>query len=138
VISAAENSNKFPKTRFWKEKSVEDIVTLECLPFNSGRRNCDVPLVLLERSRWFRFNGIYVVRFGLGMWEIWNFQWFLSLKIQVIFIKTRFWKEKSVENMVTLKGLPFSSSMISFHIWLFKKLIHTWQNNIHMLSFPIL
>jgi hypothetical protein len=24
VISAAENSNKFQKTRFWKEKSVED------------------------------------------------------------------------------------------------------------------
>ncbi len=28
VISVAENSNKFPKTRFWKEKSVEDEVTL--------------------------------------------------------------------------------------------------------------
>ncbi len=28
MISAAENSNKFPKTRFWKEKSVEDVVTL--------------------------------------------------------------------------------------------------------------
>jgi hypothetical protein len=28
VISAAENSNKFQKTRFWKEKSVEDIITL--------------------------------------------------------------------------------------------------------------
>ncbi len=28
VISAAENSNKFPKTKFWKEKSVEDVVTL--------------------------------------------------------------------------------------------------------------
>jgi hypothetical protein len=27
-ISAAENSNKFQKTRFWKEKSVEDLVTL--------------------------------------------------------------------------------------------------------------
>jgi hypothetical protein len=25
VISAAENSNKFQKTRFWKEKSVEDV-----------------------------------------------------------------------------------------------------------------
>jgi hypothetical protein len=25
VISAPENSNKFPKTRFWKEKSVEDV-----------------------------------------------------------------------------------------------------------------
>ncbi len=28
VIYAAENSNKFQKTRFWKEKSVEDVVTL--------------------------------------------------------------------------------------------------------------
>jgi len=25
VISAAENSNKFQKTRFWKEKSIEDL-----------------------------------------------------------------------------------------------------------------
>ncbi len=24
----AENSNEFPKPRFWKEKSVEDVVTL--------------------------------------------------------------------------------------------------------------
>jgi len=36
VISAAENSNKFPKTRFWKEKSVENVVTLEGLSFNSS------------------------------------------------------------------------------------------------------
>jgi hypothetical protein len=28
VISATENLNKFQKTRFWKEKSVEDVVTL--------------------------------------------------------------------------------------------------------------
>jgi hypothetical protein len=29
VISAAENSNKFQKARFWKEKSFkEDVVTL--------------------------------------------------------------------------------------------------------------
>jgi hypothetical protein len=28
VISATENSNKFQKTRFWKEKSVEDVVAL--------------------------------------------------------------------------------------------------------------
>ncbi len=29
MISAAEDSNKFQKTRFWKEKSVEDVITLE-------------------------------------------------------------------------------------------------------------
>jgi hypothetical protein len=28
MISATENSNKFQKSRFWKEKSVEDVVTL--------------------------------------------------------------------------------------------------------------
>jgi hypothetical protein len=28
VISSVENSNKFQKTRFWKEKLVEDVVTL--------------------------------------------------------------------------------------------------------------
>ncbi len=28
TISDTENSNKFHKTRFWKEKSVEDVVTL--------------------------------------------------------------------------------------------------------------
>jgi len=28
VISAAEDSNKFQKTRFWKEKSFEYVVTL--------------------------------------------------------------------------------------------------------------
>ncbi len=54
------------------------------------------------------------------------------------FQKTRFWKEKSVENLVTLEGLPFNSSMISFHMWLFKKPIHTLQNNVHILSFSIL
>jgi hypothetical protein len=28
MISAAKNSNKTQNTRFWKEKSVEDVVTL--------------------------------------------------------------------------------------------------------------
>jgi hypothetical protein len=28
MISTAENSNKFQKTKFWKEKSVEDVITL--------------------------------------------------------------------------------------------------------------
>ncbi len=44
----------------------------------------------------------------------------------------------NIENVVTLEGLPFNSGMISFHIWLFKKSIHTLQNNVEMLSFPIL
>jgi len=28
MLFATQNSNKFQKTRFWKEKSVEDMVTL--------------------------------------------------------------------------------------------------------------
>jgi hypothetical protein len=28
MIFSIENSNKFQKTKFWKEKSVEDVVTL--------------------------------------------------------------------------------------------------------------
>jgi hypothetical protein len=32
VIFAAENSNKFQRTRFWKEKSVEDVLTLGPTP----------------------------------------------------------------------------------------------------------
>jgi hypothetical protein len=54
------------------------------------------------------------------------------------FQKTRFWKEKSVENVVTFEGLPFNSSILSLHIWMCKRLIHTLQNIVHMLSFPIL
>ncbi len=33
-------------------------------------RNWNVPLVLLERSWWAGFNGIYLVRFGFRMWQI--------------------------------------------------------------------
>jgi hypothetical protein len=47
------------------------------------RRNWNVPLVLLERSWWAGFNGIYLVRFGFRLWEILFFNWFLQLKIQI-------------------------------------------------------
>jgi hypothetical protein len=46
-------------------------------------RNWNVPLVLLERSWWAGFNGIYLIRFGFRMWEILIFKWFLLLKIQI-------------------------------------------------------
>ncbi len=35
------------------------------------QRNWNVPLVLLERSWWAGFNGIYLVRFGFQMWRYW-------------------------------------------------------------------
>jgi hypothetical protein len=53
-------------------------------------RNWNVPLVLLERSWWARFNGIYLVSFGFRMWEIFILKWFLPLKIQMNFKKTSF------------------------------------------------
>jgi hypothetical protein len=40
-------------------------------------------MVFLERSEWAGFNGIYLVRFGLRMWETFIFMWFLLLKIQI-------------------------------------------------------
>ncbi len=52
------------------------------------------------------------------LWEILIFATENSNK----FPKTRFWKEKSVENVITLEGLLFNSSITSFHIWLFKKI----------------
>jgi hypothetical protein len=47
------------------------------------RKNWNVPLVLLERSWWTWFNGIYLVRFGFRLWVVLIFKWFLLLKIQI-------------------------------------------------------
>jgi hypothetical protein len=46
-------------------------------------RKWNVRLVLLERSWWAGFNGIYLVRFGIRIWEILILKWFLLLKIQI-------------------------------------------------------
>jgi hypothetical protein len=55
-------------------------------------------------------NGIYLVRFGFRMWKI---LFFLPLKIQTILLKkTRFWKEKSVEDMVTLGANGTQATLI--------------------------
>jgi hypothetical protein len=101
-------------------------------------KNWNVPLVLLERSWWARINGVYLVRFGFRIWEIFISKWFLPLKTQINSKKPGFRRKNQLKNVVTLEGLPFNSSMISFHIWLFKKSIHTLQNNVHMLIFSIL
>ncbi len=60
------------------------------------QRNWNVPLVLLERSWWAGFNGIFLVIFGFRWWETFILNWFLLLKIQINSKRTRFWKEKSV------------------------------------------
>jgi len=72
------------------------------------------------------------------MWENIVFKVIFVTENSNKFKKSKFWKEKLVEDMVTLEDLPFNSSMISFHIWLFKKSIHTLQNNVHVLSSLIL
>jgi hypothetical protein len=40
VIFTTKNSNKILKIRFWKEKSVENVITLEGLSFNSSIIGC--------------------------------------------------------------------------------------------------
>jgi hypothetical protein len=45
--------------------------------------NCNVPLVLLEKSWWPGFDGIYLIRFEFRMLEILICKWFLRLKIQI-------------------------------------------------------
>jgi hypothetical protein len=48
------------------------------------RRNWNLPLLLLERSWWAGFNGIYMVRFGFRKrGGILIFKWFLPLKIPI-------------------------------------------------------
>ncbi len=42
MIFVTKNSNKSQKTKFWKEKSIENVVTLEGLLFNSSMKNWDV------------------------------------------------------------------------------------------------
>jgi hypothetical protein len=83
---------------YWMISSLK----IELNPSWKFRRNWNVPLVvLLEISWWAEFNGIYyLVRFGLRMLgEILILKRFLLLKIQINSQKTKFWKEKSVEDV---------------------------------------
>ncbi len=64
------------------------------------RRNWNVPLVLLERSWWKAFNGIYLVRFGFKMWEILILKWFLHLKIQINSKKSGFGRKNQLKDVV--------------------------------------
>jgi hypothetical protein len=47
------------------------------------------------------FNGIYLVTFGFKMWEILNLKVTSAAENSNKFQKTRFWKEKSVEDVVS-------------------------------------
>ncbi len=102
------------------------------------RRNWNVPLVLLERSWWAGFNGIYVIRFGFRMWKILILKWFLLLKIQINS------KNQVLEGKISWeRGNTWSLTIQFKHDFLsYLVLQKNWymllQNNVHMLSFPIL
>ncbi len=60
-------------------------------------RNWNVLLVLLERSWWAGFNGIYFVRrFGFRILAILIFDWFLPLEIQIISQKPGFGRKNQL------------------------------------------
>jgi hypothetical protein len=81
------------------------------------QRNWKMPLVLLERSWWGGFNGIYLVRFAFRMWEILLiFKWFLLLKIQINSKKSGFGKEKSVEDVITC--VPMAQATLVVYIFI--------------------
>ncbi len=77
------------------EYSMISSLKIKLNPSWKFRRNWNVPLMLLERSWWARFNGIYLLRFGFRMWEILIYKWFLLVKIQTNFEKPGFgWKNQ--------------------------------------------
>jgi hypothetical protein len=69
-----------------------------------SRRNWNVPLVLLERSWWVGCNGIYLVRFWIQNVGDIDLKVISATEHSNEFQKTRFWKEKSFDYVVTLGG----------------------------------
>jgi hypothetical protein len=75
VIFTAENSNKFQKTRFWKEKSVESVGALsEGLPLNS--RTISFHIWLFKKWIHILQNNVHMLRFPyfvmgsqMGQWH---------------------------------------------------------------------
>jgi hypothetical protein len=73
--------------------------------------------ILMSRIYWNLFGKIWIQNVG----DI-DFKVISAAENSNKLKKPRFWKEKSVENVVTLEGLPFNSSMITFHIWPVQKI----------------
>ncbi len=67
--------------------------------------------MLLERSWWAGFNGIYSVRFGFKMLEILNFKWILPLKIQINSKKPGFGRK----NQLRTKWIVLLQGAFHFH-----------------------
>jgi hypothetical protein len=107
-----EHLYKSQKNRFWKEKS---LVTFEGLLVNSSMRNWDLPLVLLERSRWTRFNGIYFISFRLKMWEISKFQVIFVTKNSHKLLEPHDWgKNFGSEKIILIKHIKYKRAMSWF------------------------
>jgi hypothetical protein len=91
---------------------VQKFLNIEWFLHWKFQRDWNVPLVLLERSWRAGCNEIYLIRFGFRMWDLISIvKWFLLLKIQINSQKTRFWKEKSVEDVLTL-GLRAQPTLV--------------------------
>jgi len=88
---------------WWKNSRIWLISSLKIKlnPSWKFRRKWNVHLVLLERSWWAGFNGIYLVRIGFKMWEILIFKWFLPLKIQINFKKPSFGRKNQLRTWYT-------------------------------------
>jgi len=78
------------------------------------RRYWNVPLVLLERSWWAGFIGIYLVRFGFRMWEILIFKWFLLLKIQINSKRLGFERQNQLKTWAHLKAYHSMQTLFPF------------------------
>ncbi len=77
-------------------------------------RNWNVPLVLLERSWWAGFNGIYLGRFGFRMWEILILKWFLPLKIQINSQKPGFGRKNQLRTWWQRLTIQFKNDFLSY------------------------
>jgi len=76
------------------------------------QRNWNVPLMLLERSWWAGFNGIYSVIFEFRMWEILFFEWFLLLKIPINSKKPGFGRKNQLRTWLTLEPMAQATLVI--------------------------
>jgi len=79
-------------------------------------RNCNVPLVSLERSWWAGFNGIYFTRFEFRIVGDIDCRMISAAENSNKFQKIRFWKEKAVQKVATLWRLTiqFKHDFLSY------------------------
>jgi hypothetical protein len=97
-------------------------------------RSWNVPMVLLERSWWAGFNGIYLRKFGFRMWEILILKWFRPLKIQINSKKPGF-ERKSVEDVVTLVPMAQATLVVIKTCW--SHLVHKFCESFIIIDFAI-